>query len=136
MPRLMGVDIPNDKQIQYSLTYLYGIGLHTAREVCEKLGIDPTRPASDIHEDELGRIAALLERDYTCRRPAASASHSKHQPTSRDQMLSRHASSRQGCRFAVNEPRPTPELAKAPEDGCRQERRQGSSLVRCQSPIS
>ncbi len=54
MPRLMGVDIPNDKQIQYSLTYLYGIGLHTAREVCEKLGIDPTRPASDIHEDELG----------------------------------------------------------------------------------
>ena len=57
MPRLMGVDIPNDKQIQYSLTYLYGIGLYSAREACEKLGIDPTRKASDIHEDELGRIA-------------------------------------------------------------------------------
>ena len=69
MPRLMGVDIPNDKQIQYSLTYLYGIGLYTAREVCEKLGIDPKRPASDIHEDELGRIAALLERDYTIEGP-------------------------------------------------------------------
>ncbi|MDF1839869.1 MAG: 30S ribosomal protein S13 [Rubripirellula sp.] len=69
MPRLMGVDIPNDKQIQYSLTYLYGIGLHSAREACEKLGIDPTRPASDIHEDELGRIAALLERDYTVEGP-------------------------------------------------------------------
>ena len=65
MPRLMGVDIPNDKQIQYSLTYLYGIGLHSAREVCEKLEIDPARAASDIHEDELGRIAALLEREYT-----------------------------------------------------------------------
>ena len=69
MPRLMGVDIPNDKQIQYSLTYLYGVGLNVAREVCEKLGIDPTRPANDIHDDEIGRIAALLERDYTVEGP-------------------------------------------------------------------
>lgn len=69
MPRLMGVDIPNDKQFQYSLTYLYGIGLYSAREVCEKLQIDGTRKASDIHEDELGRVAALLERDYTCEGP-------------------------------------------------------------------
>jgi small subunit ribosomal protein S13 len=65
----MGVDIPNDKQIQYSLTYLYGVGLYRAREVCEKLGIDPTRPASDIHEDEIGQIAALLEREYTVEGP-------------------------------------------------------------------
>ena len=69
MPRLMGVDIPNDKQIQYSLTYLYGVGLNVAREVCEKLGIDPTRPANDNHDDEIGRIAALLERDYTVEGP-------------------------------------------------------------------
>ena len=69
MPRLMGVDIPNDKQIQYSLTYLYGVGLNVSREVCEKLGIEPTRPASDIKEEDLGRIAALLERDYTVEGP-------------------------------------------------------------------
>lgn len=69
MPRLLGVDIPNDKQIQYSLTYLYGVGLHTARETCEKLGVDPTRAASELGEDELGRIAALLERDYTVEGP-------------------------------------------------------------------
>lgn len=69
MPRLLGVDIPNDKQIQFSLSYLYGIGVYSAREVCEKLGIEPTRPASDIHEDELGRIAALLERDYVVEGP-------------------------------------------------------------------
>ena len=69
MPRLMGVDIPNDKQIQYSLTYLFGVGLNVAREVCEKLGIDPTRPASEIQEEELGRIAAVLERDYTVEGP-------------------------------------------------------------------
>ena len=41
MPRLLGVDIPNDKQIQYSLTYLFGVGLFTAREVCEKFGDRP-----------------------------------------------------------------------------------------------
>ncbi len=69
MPRLLGVDIPNEKQIQYSLTYLYGIGLHSAREVCEKLGIEPTRPARELGEDELGRIAALLERDYVVEGP-------------------------------------------------------------------
>ncbi|OUT55131.1 MAG: 30S ribosomal protein S13 [Rhodopirellula sp. TMED11] len=65
----MGVDIPNDKPIQYSMTYLFGVGLHTAREVCEKLGIDPTRQASELGEDELGQMAAMLERDYTVEGP-------------------------------------------------------------------
>lgn len=69
MPRLLGVDIPNDKQIQYSLTYLYGVGLYTAREACEKLGIDPTRPARELDDEELSRVAALLERDYTVEGP-------------------------------------------------------------------
>lgn len=69
MPRLMGVDIPNDKQIQYSLTYLYGVGLHTAREVCEKLGIEPTRPASEIGEEDVVQIASMLERDYMVEGP-------------------------------------------------------------------
>ena len=69
MPRLLGVDIPNDKQIQYSLTYLYGVGLYTAREACEKLKIDPKRLASDLAEDEVSRLAALLERDYVVEGP-------------------------------------------------------------------
>ena len=69
MPRLMGVDIPNDKQIQYSMTYLYGVGLATAREICEKVGIDPTRRASEVSEDEISQVSALLERDYTVEGP-------------------------------------------------------------------
>jgi small subunit ribosomal protein S13 len=69
MPRIMGVDIPNDKQVQYSLTYLYGVGLYVAREVCEKLGIDPGRRASDLTEEELSRISTMLERDYTVEGP-------------------------------------------------------------------
>ena len=69
MPRMMGVDIPNEKQIQYSLTYLYGVGLYTAREVCEKLQIDPARRASDLSEEELSRVSTMLERDYTVEGP-------------------------------------------------------------------
>jgi small subunit ribosomal protein S13 len=69
MPRLMGVDIPNDKQIQFSLTYLYGVGFKTARDLCEKLGINPTTPAHAITEDQIGLIASTLERDYTVEGP-------------------------------------------------------------------
>lgn len=69
MPRLLGVDIPNDKTAVISLTYLYGVGEKTARELCHKAGIEPTRKARDLAEDELGRLAALLERDYTVEGP-------------------------------------------------------------------
>lgn len=64
MPRIMGVDIPNDRATVISLTYLYGVGPKIARELCHKTGIDPNRPARDLKEDELGRIAALLDKDY------------------------------------------------------------------------
>jgi len=64
MPRLLGVDIPNDRPTIIALTYLYGIGPHVARELCHKAGIDPQRKARDLHEDEVARIAALLDKDY------------------------------------------------------------------------
>ena len=64
MPRLLGVDIPNDRPTHVSLTYLYGVGPRTSRELCQKAGVDPYKKARDMAEDELGRIAALLERDY------------------------------------------------------------------------
>ena len=64
MPRLLGVDIPNDRPTAVSLTYLYGVGLKTARELCHKAGIDPQLRARDLREDELGRLAALLDKDY------------------------------------------------------------------------
>ena len=52
-----------------SLTYLYGVGPKTARELCHKTGVDPIKRARDLAEDELGRLAALLERDYTVEGP-------------------------------------------------------------------
>ena len=69
MPRLLGVDIPNDKVTTISLTYLFGVGPATARELCQKAGIDPSIKARDLTEDELGRLAQLLERDYTVEGP-------------------------------------------------------------------
>ena len=69
MPRLLGVDIPNDRPTAISLTYLYGVGPKTARELCHKAGVDPIKRARDLAEDELGRLAALLERDYTVEGP-------------------------------------------------------------------
>lgn len=69
MPRLLGVDIPNDKKTHISLTYLYGVGHNVARELCHKAGVDPVKKARELAEDELGRLAALLERDYVVEGP-------------------------------------------------------------------
>jgi small subunit ribosomal protein S13 len=64
MPRLLGVDIPNDRPTLISLTYLYGVGPKIARDLCHKAGINPHVRARDLREDELARLAALLDKDY------------------------------------------------------------------------
>ena len=69
MPRLLGVDIPNDKPTAISLSYLYGVGEKTARELCHKAGIEPQKKARELADDELGRLSALLERDYVVEGP-------------------------------------------------------------------
>jgi small subunit ribosomal protein S13 len=69
MPRLLGVDIPNEKKVCISLTYLYGVGPFVAREVCERTGINPEKKARELDEDELSRLSTLLERDFTVEGP-------------------------------------------------------------------
>src|SRR4029079_6486696 len=69
MPRLLGVDIPNDKPILISLRYLYGVGDHVARELCHKAGIDTNKRARALDEEEISRLTTLLERDYTVEGP-------------------------------------------------------------------
>jgi len=64
MPRLLGVDIPSDKKTVFSLQYLYGVGPRIARELCLKAGVSPEGPARELHEDELARMASLLDKDY------------------------------------------------------------------------
>jgi small subunit ribosomal protein S13 len=65
MPRLLGVDLPNDRPTFVSLTYLYGVGPKTARDLCVKTGIDPQRKAKDLSEGELAKLSTLLDSEYT-----------------------------------------------------------------------
>ena len=69
MPRLLGVDIPNDRKAVISLTYLYGVGSKTARDLCHKAGIDGDKRARDLTDEEISRLATILERDYTVEGP-------------------------------------------------------------------
>lgn len=69
MPRLLGVDIPNDRKTVISLTYLFGVGNQTARDLCHKAGIDQNKKARDLTDEEISRIATILERDYTVEGP-------------------------------------------------------------------
>lgn len=64
MPRLVGVDIPNDKKVRIALTYVFGVGPRIAGEVLERTGIDPDKRAKDLTEDELSRIANMLDKSY------------------------------------------------------------------------
>lgn len=64
MPRVAGVDIPNDKLTVISLQYIFGIGPAFAREICEKVGISLTSRAKELTEDQLSKINTILERDY------------------------------------------------------------------------
>jgi small subunit ribosomal protein S13 len=64
VPRIAGVDIPNDKPIRVSLRYIYGIGPHFADEIVKEAGLDGARRANDLTEDELSRIAGIIDRSY------------------------------------------------------------------------
>lgn len=65
MPRISGVDIPNEKPVRISLRYIFGIGKTAALEICEKVGIDPQIRANKLTEDQLSKIGSVLESDYT-----------------------------------------------------------------------
>ena len=65
MPRILGVDIPNEKPVYISLTYLYGVGDVMAIEVCRKLGIDPKKRAYALTEDETSQLNTILDKEYT-----------------------------------------------------------------------
>ncbi len=69
MPRILGVDIPNDKHTHISLRYIYGIGPTTSLQLCEQARVDPYRRARELTDDEISRIAGFLDREYTVEGP-------------------------------------------------------------------
>lgn len=64
MARIAGVDLPRDKQAEYGLTAIYGVGRSTARKILDRVGVEHNRKVSDIDNAELGRIRELLDREF------------------------------------------------------------------------
>ena len=62
MARIVGVDIPNDKQVGYSLTYIYGIGRTTAVKICEAAKVDNTIRVKDLSDDQMNAIRAEVSK--------------------------------------------------------------------------
>ncbi len=64
MPRIAGVDIPRNRHIELSLTYIYGIGRSSSRRILAKAGIDPTLRADKLSESEVASIRGVIEGDH------------------------------------------------------------------------
>ncbi len=77
MPRVVGVDIPNNKRLDIALTYIYGVGDTISQKVCADLRLDPAMKARDLSEEQIQNLSVHLERVYVVegqlRRQIASA---------------------------------------------------------------
>lgn len=65
MARISGVTIPNDKQVQIALTYVYGIGPKFAKDIVVAAKVEPTVRVKDLTDDEISRISEVISKDYT-----------------------------------------------------------------------
>ena len=64
MARIAGVDIPRDKRVEVSLTYIYGVGRSTAKQILMRAEINPDTRVKDLTEQEISRIREVLEGNY------------------------------------------------------------------------
>ncbi len=64
MPRMIGVDVPGNKRLVISLTYLFGVGRARSEEIIHKLGLDPNMKAQKLSSEDISRINALLQSEY------------------------------------------------------------------------
>ncbi|TRZ95146.1 30S ribosomal protein S13 [bacterium] len=64
MPRILGVDIPKEKRIEISLTYLFGVGRSLSNKILAEAQIDPNKRAKDLTEEEVVRITGVLQKGY------------------------------------------------------------------------
>ena len=64
MARIAGVDIPNNKRVEIALTYIYGIGLKTSKDILAKTGVNPDTRAKDLTENEIARLRDEIVANY------------------------------------------------------------------------
>lgn len=65
MVRIAGVDIPRNKRMEIALTYIFGIGRTSAKEILDKAGIDRNVKSDDVNDDMAIKIRAIIDEDYT-----------------------------------------------------------------------
>ncbi len=65
MARIAGVDLPKDKKVGISLTYIFGIGPTSAKKILAEAGIDPNTKSNNLTESDIVKIRTILDRDYT-----------------------------------------------------------------------
>lgn len=64
MARIAGVDLPKNKHVLIGLTYIYGIGKSSARDILEKAGVDPAKRVKDLDEEEVRKIRNVIQEEY------------------------------------------------------------------------
>ena len=64
MPRVIGIDIPDNKRLEVSLTYIYGVGRKLSNQIIEKLGLSKDMRARELNEDQIARLNAILSAEY------------------------------------------------------------------------
>ena len=64
MARIAGVDLPREKRVEIGLTYIYGIGRVSANKILQAAGVNPDTRVRDLTDDEVKRLAEVIERDY------------------------------------------------------------------------
>ncbi len=64
MARIAGVDIPPNKRVEISLTYIYGIGRFTSREILKEANVDPNTRVKDLSDAELSRLREVIDKNY------------------------------------------------------------------------
>lgn len=65
MARISGVDLPRDKRVEIGLTYIYGIGRKSAKDILEKAGIDPDIRVKDLTDDQEAALRDVIDKGYT-----------------------------------------------------------------------
>ena len=64
MARVVGVDLPKPKRVEIGLTYIFGIGPTRAKEILQKVSIDPNVRVKDLSDEQVNRLSALIQNDY------------------------------------------------------------------------
>jgi small subunit ribosomal protein S13 len=64
MPRLLGIDIPGHKRIEYALRYIYGVGLARAKDIVREAKIDPAKKADELTPEELRSVIGIIQTKY------------------------------------------------------------------------